>query len=243
MVGALLGLLADQILLVPLLGKWILNVKVFLKTLVTLVIVPESVFVILRPTDHRERGLLEGHPGSVMALSEMGVVEGISVGGVVHVTELIRVISTEPLVDLIQSVHVLLREKQLLLLQLTQPHSHGLLRSLVLLGRAVVGFGVTPVVVVHILLQLVLDLLVASQNLLQTPKTASVGLVGDLLIIGEGLGEVGVASGLGVDFEALVLEFVVLHKLIGAAVVGIPLVHDVLADLIERTIDVEIELE
>ena len=47
----------------------------------------------------------------------------------------------------------------------------------------------------------------------------------------------------GLDLEALVLEFVVLDELVGAAVVGVSFVHDVLADLLEGLGDVEVQVE
>ena len=43
--------------------------------------------------------------------------------------------------------------------------------------------------------------------------------------------------------EALLLELVVLDELVGAAVVGIPLVQDVLAHLVEALADVRIVSE
>ena len=43
------------------------------------------------------------------------------------------------------------------------------------------------------------------------------------------------------DFEALVFEFVMLHQLIRATIVGVPLVENILANLVKGLCDVQIQ--
>ena len=51
----------------------------------------------------------------------------------------------------------------------------------------------------------------------------------------------GFLSSYGVDIKALTLKLVMLHKLIGSAVVSVPLVQDVLADLIEGLRNIQVK--
>lgn len=91
---------------------------------------------------------------------------------------------------------------------------------------------------VKLLLDLLDHLLVARQDLLHRPQFPFL-----LLFTSAGLGVSAQPLRLALDLEALRLELVVLHKLVGAAVVSVAFVHNVVADFLDAFINVHVHFE
>ena len=81
-----------------------------------------------------------------------------------------------------------------------------------------------------------MTLAISLEDLLNSSQFASFLLLLPVLIV-----HIGFI--ISINFKAFVFELVVLHKLICAAVVGVPLVEDILRHLVERFVNIEVELE